>query len=285
MFGKISECITDDDFSFFPYTGSTAFFGVGYSVSNVRRMRSDLVNKKLIYTVRRKRGFEYYVNIPGMAVVWRTLYTFASGIVHQWKFVEESLSVVESMWAAEKMPIGEHVFTKGEKMEEMRAKLAEAVLKSEEARRIRKEKEESRPLTASKLPAYIQVLCEDSGVEFISNFTKKEFGQAKNWLSYCSTNGINPRKHLKNLISFWGRIYSNVEMANGREVVLPRYFNFGEYYAWRKRIDPMVFDMAAGPEEKEDGAEYMEMSGGGRVPVVRYKLNPETGRPEVASKK
>lgn len=131
-------------------------------------------------------------------------------------------------------------------------KLHEAVeqgrKKSEETRQYQKQKKKEKPIQTSWMPSFITEVCNDAMIPASDSWTKKLYGQAKNWIAECREVGEDPRAKLETVVENWERIVRRgITLPSGTRIdPLRKAFSFELYYKYRKQIDAMVAEMSDG---------------------------------------
>ena len=123
----------------------------------------------------------------------------------------------------------------------MDEKLPRGLTKSREAsakwKAIRQEEE----LSVRGIIDQMQEYCDELDVRFHDVWTAKEFGCARNWLSYCRKAQVDPRKRLYEVCRFWpyfkrGALFRDT----GKRIVLPDTVSFSKYFCYRREIESWI---------------------------------------------
>lgn len=109
--------------------------------------------------------------------------------------------------------------------------------KSEEAKLRRKKKREGKELKVQWIYGAMMDYAAECEVPFSDTWTKKTYGQARNWLDYCKVMGQNPREVLYDIVNFWPEISESLKPKN---IYIGGAAGFEMYYKYRRQIDEQL---------------------------------------------
>lgn len=220
-----------------------------WSDSALRKARKGLVDKTIIfYEPNTRISFApalYYINIPGMLVVWRNVFDrfYEFYMWHnEWKPAAER---IKEEWNKRKYPLDLGISYREDDVERIEDSLLRATERRSQRDRERKVKDAKKPLTAKMIPVFLKECCEDVGssLKYNDDWTKKLYGQAKNWLTACERSGINPRKRLRELCKRWDLLLeAHLKNDAGMPINLTTTISFDLYYKYRRQIDSWIID-------------------------------------------
>jgi len=104
-------------------------------------------------------------------------------------------------------------------------------------------------LSAKKKPVWlyerIKIACEEGGIEFNSAWTARDWGSAKNWLSYCEQIERDPNELIDLIVEHWIQMSDALLDRRGDPITLLPFFDFRQYFMHRDIINHFIFSLMA----------------------------------------
>jgi hypothetical protein len=147
-------------------------------------------------------------------------------------------------WEKNGWPVAEVSMVK-EKQESLIDAVEKGKEKALNARERRKKRRETASLSEMRpgwITEYMKEYCEDVGAAYAELLTTEKErarirGSAKNFLTYCKKDGVDPKELLYNVCKHWNRFRSGaLEREDGTTILLPRSVSFEQFFIYRKHI-------------------------------------------------
>lgn len=200
------------------------------------------------------------IELPGIVRIFRDVFSRLMAIDDTAFSVVSGLQTivtkVEKHWNKMSWPVYRITLLK-EAMVKLDTVFERGKEKSDGALKKRNQKREAVAIEDIKpnwLPGMMKNYCGEAGARYVESLlTLKErkmmLGSARNFLTYCKMDEIDPRELLHDVCRWWHMMQPGLKsFETGKNVMLPRAVSFMSFFRYRREI----VDWLAEPENKKD---------------------------------
>lgn len=248
-FNKYVEHIPTTQFLYGIQTPHILMLGAGVGRRQLWVLKRALKVRRVLYPTGGDESY-YLLNLPGILQLARTI--FETNEHPLWGSLQPVYEKVcadyEKIYDYAPMPV-----VRGGKQVAKLEELMEEALQVSTDRRDRLLTKST--LTVQDIQPVLRLYCEEIGITYSDLWTKRDFASAKNWLNYCTRDGIRPRRQLRDLVRNWTRFrQGQIHNDEGKVIMLRETVSFTEYFKWRKAIDAwLAANQETMPEPTSEG--------------------------------